>query len=331
MLGLAAPVVLLVGVVAAGALGPAPIPEQPPAPASPAPLTAERGQGRPAPNGPFPLTWIGLRVRGVADTQAARAAGDARGVVAVAGYLDYGSLSWTCVDAYLDVDRAACDGLAVLRDTPSASTDAGTTGAGPAGSPATGGGPHLHPLFPAGARGPAPDDVPGSPRSQPIPVVMLGSFDDARIGPCDPATTRCDERFIVERVVWVAGAPWGPTLTIDPAMGVDPNIPEIRASVADAVAALGRGSLPLATAVVRPGVLKVIDPAAAAALPAIPDIERLRPVTYVRGLVFQFDASQPLYGRDPAIGWVVLNSITGDVLARGGQAAKQAGGGVPAP
>ena len=41
-------------------------------------------------------------------------------------------------------------------------------------------------------------------------------------------------------------------------------------------------------------------------------------MTYVRGLVFQFDASQPLYGRDPAIGWVVVHSITGEVLARGG-------------
>ena len=331
MLGLAAPVVLLVAVVAAGALGPAPIPEPSPTPASPAPLTAERGQGDPAPNGPFPLTWIGLRVRGVADTQTARAAANASGVVAVAGYLDYGSLAWTCVDAYLDVDRAACDGLAVLRDTPAASSNAGGAGDGSAGSTVAGGGPHLHPVFPAGTRGPAPDDRPGSPRAQPIPVVLLGSFDDERLGPCDPDTTRCDERFIVERVVWVAGAPWGPTLTIDPAMGVDPNIPEIRASVTDAVEALGQGSLALETAVVRPGVLKVIDPAAAAALPVIPDIERLRPVTYVRGLVFQFDASQPLYGRDPAIGWVVLNSITGDVLARGGQAAKQAGGGVPAP
>jgi len=34
--------------------------------------------------------------------------------------------------------------------------------------------------------------------------------------------------------------------------------------------------------------------------------------------VFQYDASQPLYGRDPVVGWVVVHSMTGEVLARGG-------------
>ena len=62
----------------------------------------------------------------------------------------------------------------------------------------------------------------------------------------------------------------------------------------------------------------VVDPVAAAAIPVIPLDHRLRPVTYLRALVFQFDASQPLYGRDPTIGWVVLDSITGELLAGGG-------------
>jgi hypothetical protein len=110
------------------------------------------------------------------------------------------------------------------------------------------------------------------------------------------------------------------TLSIDAAMDVEPNIPEIQATVAAATEALGRGALPLVTSVLRPGILGVVDPTAADALPPIPPAHQYRPVTYVRGLVFQFDASQPLYGRDPAIGWVVLDSITGEVLARGGPA-----------
>jgi hypothetical protein len=64
--------------------------------------------------------------------------------------------------------------------------------------------------------------------------------------------------------------------------------------------------------------MALVDPQAAAALPSIAPEDRYRPLTYVRGLVFTFDASQPLYGRDPAIGWIVVNAITGEVLARGG-------------
>ncbi len=117
VLGLTAPVLLLVAVVAVGAFGPPPA-----APASDAPAT-------PDPAGPtrppalvvdgeavsFPETWIGLRVRGIADTRAEQAAGHAQGVIAVAGYLSYGSRSWTCNDEYLEVDtlrvRRAGDAL----------------------------------------------------------------------------------------------------------------------------------------------------------------------------------------------------------------------------
>jgi hypothetical protein len=250
-------------------------------------------------------------VRSVADSQAERAAGRAMGIVAVAGYLTYGALPWTCMDAYLEVDRSTCEERALLVDQPHAvGGGAGATGLVSIGA-------HLHPAFRPGTRAPAPDDAPGSPRAEPIPVVVLGEFPDPTAA-CSPEARGCGEAFTVERVVWVAGTPWGPTLTVDPAMGVDPNIPEITISVDEAERALGRGALPLASSVVRPDVLATLDPAAATALPAVPPVRRLQPLTYVRGLVFQFDASQPLYGRDPAIGWVVLDAITGELLARGG-------------
>ena len=302
VLGLTAPVLLLVAVVAVGALGPPPA-----APASDAPATP----GTAGPTRPpalfvdgeavsFPETWIGLRVRGIADTRAEQAAGHAQGVIAVAGYLDYGSRSWTCNDEYLDVESSACDGRATLSDLPSS------------------GSPHLHPDFAPRTRAPAADDVPGSPRHEPIPVVMLGRFPDPADAACAAHVRDCDEAFEVERVVWVAGTPWGPILTVDPALKVDPNVPEIGRTVAAAEDALGPGALALAASVVRPDLLAVVDPVAGAALPEIPLEHRLRPVTYLRALVFRAEASQPLYGRDPTIGWVVLDSITGELLAGGG-------------
>lgn len=316
VLGLTAPILLLVGVVAVGALGPPPVERGSPSPAAATALPDARSTAAPAlvadgTTVPFPASWIGLRVRDVADTEAERAAGRATGILAVSGYLSYGSVAWTCTDAYLDVDRSACQGRAVLADQPH------PVGGGAGASGLVSIGPHLHPTFLPGTRSPAPDDTPGSPRGEPIPVVVLGEFPDPAVA-CAPDTPGCGESFTVERVVWVAGTPWAPVLTVDPAMGVDPNIPEITVSVDEAEQALGRGALPLAASVVRPGALATLDPVAAAALPPVPPGRRLQPLTYVRGLVFQFDASQPLYGRDPAIGWVVLDAITGELLARGG-------------
>jgi hypothetical protein len=317
--GLTVPLFLLVGIVAAGVLGPRPAPDRPPDSSAIAAGVADSSPGateRPAlvvggSQVDFPVSWIGLRVRSVADTLTARAAGAADAILAVAGYLSYRSVPWTCGDAYVDADRTACGGQLLLADVRSVPTPSGV---GPGSI-----GPHLHPVLLPSTRAPAPNPDPNSPRSEPIPVVVLGRFLEPPLTPCPPGQTRdCGLGFAIERVVWVAGAPWGPTLTVDPEMQVEPNIPEIDRTVAAAADALGVGSLPLATSVVRPGLLSVVDPVAAAALPPIAADHRLRAVTYARRLVFQFDASQPLYGRDPQIGWVVLDSITEEVLARGG-------------
>ena len=314
LVGIAVPVVLLVGVVTAGALGPQREPDASPRPSAVAVTNPDDGD-RPAvladgTTTTFPTTWVGFRVWSVTETRAQRQDGRAEGIQAVAGYLSYGTLPWTCVDAYLDA-KAPCDGRALLADVDVLPTDdnGGVFGAI---------GPHLHPTFAPGVRGPTPAGGPSQPRTEPIPVVVLGRYTDPVGVPCSPTSRDCGQAFAVERVVWVAGEPWGVTLSVDAAMDVEPNIPEIRATVAASTDALGRGALALRTAVVRPDVLALVDPEAAAALPPLPPGDRYRPVTYVRGLVFQFDASQPLYGRNPEIGWVVVHSITGEVLARGG-------------
>ena len=162
-------------------------------------------------------------------------------------------------------------------------------------------------------------------------MVVLGRYAEPAGVACSPTSRDCGQAFAVERVVWVDGEPWGLTLAVDAAMNVEPNIPEIQATVAASTDALGRGALPLRTSVVRPDVLALVDPDAAAALPPLEPGDRYRPVTYVRGLVFQFDASQPLYGRDPAIGWVVVDSITGEMLARGGPPAPARPRSAPVP
>ena len=326
--GIAVPVVLLVGVVAAGVLGPQRAPDASPDPSAGA-VASPFDAGRPAvladgTTTRFPPSWIGFPVRSVSETRAERQDGGAEGIQAVAGYLSYGDLPWTCVDAYLEAN-APCDGRALLADVDVLPThdNGGVFGAI---------GPHLHPTFAPGVRAPTPAAGPGQPRTEPIPVVVLGRYTDPVGVACSPTSRDCGQAFAVERVVWVAGEPWGVTLSVDAAMDVEPNIPEIQATVAASTDALGRGALPLRTAVVRPDVLALVDPDAAAALPPLEPGDRLRPVTYVRGLVFQFDAIQPPHATDTAIGWIVVHSITGEVLARGGpagQGAAQVGSHVP--
>jgi hypothetical protein len=320
--GMAAPIVLFAAVAGAGVLGPRPAATPPPADprtvAAASDGTSDQAIVAPSERPirladgtttTFPATWIGFRVRTVAETRAERQAGGADGIVAVAGWFSYGSLPWTCVDTYLD--PSGCEGRTLLADVDVLPTDQNGGVFGAIGA-------HLHPTFAQGVRAPEPAGSPSDPHREPIPVVVLGRYTDPIGEPCSPTSRDCGQAFAVERVVWVAGRPWGETLTIDPAMDVEPTLPRILRSVEVATDALGSGALPLVTSVVRRDLLPRVDAEAARALPLVKPGDEYRAVTYVRGLVFQFDASQPLYGRDPRIGWVVLTSNTGEVLARGG-------------
>ena len=179
--------------------------------------------------------------------------------------------------------------------------------------------PHLHPTFAPGVRGPTPAGGPSQPRTEPIPVVVLGRYTDPVGVACSPTSRDCGQAFAVERVVWVAGEPWGVTLSVDAAMDVDPNIPEIRGDRRGRRRTRSaRVPWRCASAVVRPDMLGCRRSRRRRRAPG-PPARRPAPAGHLFcGLVFQFDASQPLYGRDPTIGWVVVDSITGEVLARGG-------------
>jgi hypothetical protein len=247
-----------------------------------------------------------------AQTLALRAAGGARGVVAVSGYLSLGEVSPTCLDGLLDAPSDGCAVWGVIADQPVAPV--GANGTGFAGL-----GPHLHPQFAPGTRAPARDQTPGSQNAEPIPIVALGMFEYPNLDPCSPGGRDCSHGFVILRVGWVAGEPWSATLIMDPALLVDPSIREIRASIREATARLGGAAITLATAVVRPAALHAIDADAARSLPPIPADRRLRPVTFVRGLFLEPDpGGGPGAGAPAGIGWIVLDSISGEVLARGG-------------
>lgn len=304
--GIALPLVLLAGVVAAGALGPKPdavppresrsaLPEDAATEPRAATLAAPIRRRQPA---AFPAEIAGLPVRSVVDTLSSRDRDRPGGIVAVGGYLSLGALPWTCLDAYLDPPVTRCIGRTLMQDW---FETWGQLGPGPAGI-----GTDLLPRFRPGTRGPIPTAGGGGPRSAPVPVVLLGSFDRAET-----------DDFVVERVAWVAGDDWDVTLTIDPALEVEPNIPEVQASVREATARLGGGPLVTATAVVRPEALATIDPDAAAAIPSIPAARRLRPVTYVRGLLIEPAGTAATAEGSATVTWIVLDSITGEVLAGG--------------
>ena len=145
LVGIAVPVMLLVGIVAAGALGPQRAPVASPDPSAVAVTNPDDGE-RPAiladgTTTTFPATWIGFRVRSVTETRAERQDGGADGILAVAGYLSYGDLTWTCVDAYLEA-TARCDGRALLADVDVLPTDDN-------GGVFAAIGPHLHADVPA--------------------------------------------------------------------------------------------------------------------------------------------------------------------------------------
>ena len=122
--GIALPLVLLVGVVAAGALGPQPdaaTPGEPVAPSvarDPATVLRPGTLVEPVRRQPatFPAEIAGLRVRSVVETLAARTGDRPAGVVAVGGYLSLGALSWTCLDAYLDPPGPTCIGRTLMQD-----------------------------------------------------------------------------------------------------------------------------------------------------------------------------------------------------------------------
>lgn len=326
LVGLAVPVVLLAGVVTAGALGPQPEPLPGDDLASPRdvaiaspPAAATPDAAAPDAESPavveFPSRLAGLVVRSVADTLAAHRVDPRTGVVAVAGHLTIRDLPAECADRYLGPFGTFCERRTVLADAPTRPYPASTGG----GSGFAALGPHLHPTVPVGVRLP-PDVVvaPGRDGS-PVAVVVLGRFTAPGPGPCIGGSRSCDEAFTMERVAWVDGEAYLRTTTIDPALEVDWADEDWRARRGAARAALGFDQTPLLTAYVAPESLARIDPAAA---DAVRDAAGGAPagtaVWYVRGLE---GSGGPTGGETGRVVWAVVDETGRTVLASGAEEA----------
>lgn len=319
LVGLALPVVLLAGVVTAGALGPRPEPlpgddlaspdgvalASPPAAGTPEATASDTGRSAVV---AFPPRLAGLAVRSVADTLAAHRQRPLAGIVAVAGHLTIRDLPAECADRYLGPFGTFCERRAVLADSPTRPYPSSTGG----GSGFAAIGPHLHPTVPVGVRLP-PDVVEAlGGDGSPVAVVVLGRFTPMEPGPCIGGSRTC-EAFSVERVAWVAGEAYLRTTTIDPALEVDWADEDWRARRSAARAALGFDRTPLLTAYVAPETLARIDPVAAQ---AVRDVAGGRPpgaaIWYVRGLEGSRD---PTGGETGQVVWAVVDATGQTVIA----------------
>jgi len=303
IVGLVVPVLLLGGVVAAGVLGPAPMPAPSTAPvvavASPASFPSASAPSSSVESGVavFPPTVAGLDVHGVQYTLEARNRGIARGLVAVAGYLGLDAVPATCVDGRLGIFGPFCERIAVLGEDP-------WFGAANNGPDAPGF--HLHPQFPVGVRMPSQaTNVAISPSTATPSVVIIGRFNDPRARPCEPAGRHCGLELVVEGVAWVDGTTYPTTPTLDPLVDVpDDSIATLRGDAALAEAFLAPGAYPLLTALVDPTTIAAIEPRAASAAARLTE-----PAWLLRSLHERGDTSR--------IYWLIVAEDGSAVMANG--------------
>lgn len=218
-LALAVPVVVFVGVVGLGVLGGDG--EPPGSPRSSVTARASEASGAPAPTpaatrllsmssvvagGSAPADLDGLRVRGVEEVLAERAAGALEPPttpLAVAGYLGTPYPPMGCTDADgarveaptpIDVLGPLCTRDAILAAFQwSLAGSEGFTGIGP----------HLHVIVPVGVD--LPDGIERTTmiaRGGPIEAVLFGRFDAPLPPGCRAVTSDCDLGFVVESVAW---------------------------------------------------------------------------------------------------------------------------------
>jgi hypothetical protein len=235
-----------------------------------------------------------MPVRTISDVLASRAAGEADGPIAISGYLGLRDLPETCRDTRLGPFGAFCARVGVLAQAPWEAD----TGFAQLGS-------HLHPQFPVGVR--VPFRVAEMARSgwAASAAVVIARFDDPRARRCVPAGRHCGEELVVERVAWVEGEDYPRTVTVDPAVTPDPGtVTSLAPAARRAASHLPVGSVPLLTALVRPGTITWMDPAMASVVAGLDE----EVVWYVRALD---NARTP-----SAIDWVVADP-SGAVLLRG--------------
>jgi hypothetical protein len=248
----------------------------------------------------FPERVAGLDVQGVRWTLEARSRGLVRGeLLAIAGYLAMDAQPEDCYSPVTGIVLPFCVRTGVLGDEP-------WMGGGLSDPPRP---PfHLHPQLPSAVRVPylaASAARLGIPAQ---PVIVLARFDDARAMPCIPEGRHCGQELVVERVAWMDGEVFPPSIaTVDPWLAGGPLVdPVIENQRDQAVARLGPDSYPLLAALVRRGTLEDMHPVAAA---AVADADFTAGLWYVRGL--------EVAGRPDRIDWLIVDGFTEQTLASG--------------
>ena len=322
-----APVALLAGIVGGGLLGGAVTPARPgdvtgatpgagrgaagdlPA-ADPAPTTTTRlpagrtvetdGSTR------FPTVAAGLGVHTVVEALALRDIDPLGRLLAVAGYLGVLDPPAGCQGGLLGPFGPACERVGVLAQAPWSFSGAAVF---------AGLGPHLHPRFPVGISLPAGiARTTAAARGDPIPVVVIGSF-EAAPDDCGQGANPCDARFLADGIAWADGATFDAVPMLDAGLDSLPTGWVLRNERVAEVAAIGWAGTILAVSLVRPATVPSLDPAAGAALAAVAPPAGL--VWYVRGLETGYDAvGYPFGHAAPRLTWVVVDDVTGAVLAR---------------
>lgn len=321
---IAIPVILLAGVVAVGVSGrtdeaPDPVAEAlvvapTSAPASTIPAGDAPGRVASA-DEPFPSQALGLATRSVTSSLEAHRAGSIQDdLVAIGGWLTIRPDRVTCEPGVTDTQaRALCwregilrtDGEPVLAISQGAVHRLG------------GFGTHLHPVVPAGVSlgrldrdTPDADDEDSAGALAPSPVVLLGHFDDDREQLC-PEERDCDDRFVVERLVWANGRWQGSSGTVA-RIGAERLLTTQR-SRRIASAALSHSTVLLSQALVSSALMERLDPVAAAATRAAVSVDLDR-LWYLRLIVLE-PATDGAWTR--SVGWVTVDDRTGVVLALG--------------
>lgn len=319
-LGLAFPFVVLVAVVGLGVVGRTgeaarPANDTTAAAASPSLAPAEDTAGQLAGDGTrtaetahFPSTIFGLPVHSTAETLRLRTARRLSGVVAVSGYLSISGERASCSPSSVPPGGLGsfCHRAGILADLPESPFNAAEGGVG------WWLGPHLHPQFPAGTR--LPEEAARTvlaAQGAPLPVILLGRFDDPRAVKCRPGGRHCGEELAIDRVAWADGEVWRRSTAFDPLVDADIREKAWRSRPA-IVASTLRGNPPLLSAtLVAPQTLARVEPAAADALPRNPP----EALWFIRGLaVTTGRRGEPPVGH---VTWTLVDAKTGEMLAQG--------------
>ncbi|MDQ3871274.1 MAG: hypothetical protein M3301_06635 [Chloroflexota bacterium] len=257
----------------------------------------------------FPSSLFGLPVRNTAETLRLRRARRSAGVVAVSGYLSLSGERASCSDSVVPPGRLGsfCHRVGILVDSPQSPFNPTR------GIPAWWLGPHLHPQFPVGTR--LPEETARTvlaARGAPLPVILVGRFDDPRAVRCPPDGRHCGEELVVDRVGWSDGEVWRRSTAFDPLLDAKIRDRAWKARFGLVGSAFPGNTPILSATLIASQNLPRLEPQAAAA------VTRRNPrdaLWLVRALVVGAGRrGEPAVGR---VVWAIVDASTGEIVARG--------------